>query len=219
MELGPEELRERLAAGESSRLEFKRGLPRPGKVARTLAAFANTRGGLLLIGVDDRGRVLGAADPRAVAAEIREIAERLVEPSLHPTCTVHEFTEGAVVVAAVGLSDHRPHQVRREDGESEVPVRLGSSTRAAHGPALEALRLRAGAGSRGSLEPFERQVLEWVEAQGDGGTTAAGRATPQAFAAARNVGLARARRAFVKLERAGLLLGDGVGARRTYARP
>ena len=62
-------------------------------------------------------------------------------------------------------------------------------------------------------------VLAWIEDQGDAGTTDQGRATVQAFARARNVGVARARRAFVKLERAGRLVGHGSGARRFYARP
>lgn len=60
-------------AGESARVEFKstaRHNVRSGQrdermeavVAKTLAAFLNARGGTLLIGVDDRGAVLGLDD-------------------------------------------------------------------------------------------------------------------------------------------------------------
>jgi len=44
-------------------------------------------------------------------------------------------------------------------------------------------------------------------------------ASAEAFARAGNVGRARARRAFVKLERQGRLVGHGAGARRAYALP
>jgi ATP-dependent DNA helicase RecG len=44
-------------AGEGEALEFKeRWTP---EALKTLAAFANTRGGILLVGVDDRGQAKG----------------------------------------------------------------------------------------------------------------------------------------------------------------
>jgi uncharacterized membrane protein YeaQ/YmgE (transglycosylase-associated protein family) len=67
------ELQELLAAGENERVEFKtsarynhhtkeRDPNLELVIARTVAAFANTGGGWLLIGVDDAGRVVGLAD-------------------------------------------------------------------------------------------------------------------------------------------------------------
>ncbi|MEO0650539.1 MAG: hypothetical protein AAFZ65_07675, partial [Planctomycetota bacterium] len=81
--------------------------------------------------------------------------------------------------------------------------------------------LEAGAAPRGrsGLDAFERSVLQWVERQGDTGTRQANACTPQAFAKAKNVGLARARRAFVKLERGGHLLAHGSGSGRSYGLP
>lgn len=212
MRLDADELLRRIEAGEGSRLEFKSGLPRPRKVARTLAAFANTRGGCLLVGVGDRGEVLGAPHPRRTIAALREIAAGHVDPPLAPQVRTVRVDGRSVVVAVVGLSDARPHAVRREDGTTEVPVRIGSSTRAARGAALRAVEVAARDG-RAGLDPLERRLLDWVARQGDAGGTA------QGFASAANVGAARARRAFVKLERAGRLLGHGDGARRTYALP
>jgi len=45
--------------GESETVEFKTFLPPDNVIARDLIAFANTRGGILIVGVDDRGAVLG----------------------------------------------------------------------------------------------------------------------------------------------------------------
>ncbi len=210
MRLDADELLRLVAEGEGARLEFKRGLPHAPKVARTLAAFANTRGGRLLVGVDDRGRIEGAPRPRATAAELRAIAAGAVEPPVALNVETVRVDGRTVVAATVGLSPARPHSVLREDGERELPIRVGASTRAARGPSLEALR--RGGGGRGP-SAFEREVLAWV-----GRAPAAG-ASAEAFARDRNVGLARARRAFVKLERQGRLVGHGGGARRAYALP
>ena len=50
-------------------------------------------------------------------------------------------------------------------------------------------------------------------------STNTGGVTIQAFARAHNVGLQRARRAFVALERNGRLVAHGFGARRVYQAP
>ena len=65
-----QEIRELICQGESERLEFKSTLRfnlaagKPGKeielaVLKTLTAFMNTDGGVLVVGVDDEGRALG----------------------------------------------------------------------------------------------------------------------------------------------------------------
>lgn len=48
-----------IAEGEHQQLDFKFGINDSRKIARTLAAFANTDGGRLLIGVKDNGAVAG----------------------------------------------------------------------------------------------------------------------------------------------------------------
>jgi hypothetical protein len=57
----PEEgyIRKLIAEGEHQKLDFKFGINDSRKIARTLAAFANTDGGRLLIGVKDNGSVAG----------------------------------------------------------------------------------------------------------------------------------------------------------------
>lgn len=48
-----------IAQGEHQQLDFKFGVNDSRKIARTLAAFANTEGGRLLIGVKDNGSIAG----------------------------------------------------------------------------------------------------------------------------------------------------------------
>ena len=53
------DLKNLIQTGESTHLEFKRTIPTAKKIAREIAAFANTSGGTILIGVDDNGTVPG----------------------------------------------------------------------------------------------------------------------------------------------------------------
>ena len=57
-------LLELLKRPEGKTLEFKRDLPSPEGVLRSLVAFANTAGGTVLVGVEDRTRhVRGVREP------------------------------------------------------------------------------------------------------------------------------------------------------------
>lgn len=53
------DLRNLIQTGEGKYLEFKKTTPAPEKIAREIAAFANTSGGQILIGVDDHQNIAG----------------------------------------------------------------------------------------------------------------------------------------------------------------
>jgi len=55
-----EEVEAMIDQGEGPQVEFKREFTT--EIDRTLAAFANTQGGTVLIGVDDEANVLGVAE-------------------------------------------------------------------------------------------------------------------------------------------------------------
>ncbi|MBL8863654.1 MAG: ATP-binding protein [Planctomycetes bacterium] len=215
MEFTPEEVAALAAEREGRRLEWKSGLPRDEKTARSLAAFANTRGGILLVGVGDHGEILGAPHPRETLASLRRIAREVIDPPLDVACGLTTVHDRPIAWCSVPLSPRRPHAVLRADGSREIVVRAGSSNRAATGATLAALQ--RGRTSKPRLGALERSVLSWVEQRA--GSRPGGDATADAFARAHNIGRQRARRAFTDLERAGLLVAHGAGARRAYSIP
>jgi hypothetical protein len=58
----PDGLHRLIQQGESQTVEFKSSVPPPEAIARNLVAFANSDGGILLLGVGDDGRILGLTD-------------------------------------------------------------------------------------------------------------------------------------------------------------
>lgn len=210
MNVDPTDLLRSIAAGEGKNLEFKRGLPGDAKVARTLCAFANTRGGLLLIGVGDRGEIVGAPRPRETMERLRAVGLERVEPELSVQVGAVLLRAQRVVWCSVPISPHRPHAAIDDEGEPELVVRVGASNRRATGATLGAIRANYNSGAK--LNDLQRQIMAWVEEQ-DGVVTVAD------FAHAHNVGAQRARKAFTHLELAGRLVGHGPGTRREYALP
>ncbi|MFT7668381.1 MAG: hypothetical protein ACI8X5_001073 [Planctomycetota bacterium] len=215
MNLSPAEIIELIASGEGRCTEFKRGLPQDERIARTLCAFANTRGGILLVGVNDNGSLYGVPKPKEVMADLRRVAEDCLEPPLRIETTVVDFEGMAIVAAQVAVSIDRPHMVLHENQADEIVVRLGSSNRVAQGAVLDALRNGSSrARPRGSLEAT---ILTWVEERALQSEAPGGDATPALFSRTKNIGVQRAMRAFVKLERDGLLVGHGEGRQRLYS--
>ena len=58
------EIKAMVKAGENDFLEFKRKVRFPEKIVKEIVAFANTSGGTLLLGVEDKsGNVRGIDEP------------------------------------------------------------------------------------------------------------------------------------------------------------
>ena len=70
-----EELRELISLGEGQTLEFKRSTS--DDFGREMVAFANSLGGTLLIGVDDKGVIIGADTSNRANAQIQNAASNL----------------------------------------------------------------------------------------------------------------------------------------------
>ena len=83
------ELIEKIMLGEDTTIEFKREMPHRNSLADEIAAFANSQGGVLLIGVDDNREIVGLElqELNRVEKTVVEICEDNIEP------TVPIFTE------------------------------------------------------------------------------------------------------------------------------
>lgn len=217
MNLSAAEALQLVRDGEGKNLEFKRGLPGDAKVARTLCAFSNTRGGLLLIGVGDRGEIVGAPRPRETMDHLRAVAAERLEPAIEVQVGTLDLGGKRIVWCSVPISPVRPHAALDDEDEREFVVRVGASNRRATGATLGSLRAHYSSGAK--LDDLQRKILHWLEHRRNDARAPAGDATVAEFAKDHNVGKQRARRAFTELELAGRLVAHGSGMRRAYALP
>ena len=91
-----------IALGEGFTTEFK--LSMPSDLGRELCAFANTTGGMVLIGVDDAGTVVGVKDHNRLKSQIQNIAR-----SADPPVAVEVESMGAVLCVTVPEQHGKPY--------------------------------------------------------------------------------------------------------------
>ena len=126
---------------EGKSLEFKRDLSNPDGALRTIVAFANTAGGTLLVGIEDKSRhVRGVADPLALEERVANLMSDRIIPRLVPEIEILSWRRTHVLGVQVFPSSSRPHYLKREGLEHGVYVRVGSSNRRADRELVEELR-------------------------------------------------------------------------------
>jgi len=126
---------------EGKTLEFKRDLSSPEGVLRTLVAFANTAGGILLIGVQDGTRhVRGVRDPLDLEERLANLVSDSILPRLVPDLDILPWRRTHALAVQVHPSPSRPHYLKREGLDGGVYVRVGSSNRRADRELIEELK-------------------------------------------------------------------------------
>ena len=117
---------------EGKTLEFKRDLSSPQGFLRTVAAFANTAGGTIVIGVADRTRDLrGVGDPLDLQERAASLISDSIQPRLLPDLEVIGFRDRQLLAVRVYPSPSRPHFIKRAGRRSGTYVRVGSTNRQA----------------------------------------------------------------------------------------
>jgi len=106
------ELQKLIEKGESGKVEFKQRFSSFEKIAKEFIAFANTKGGVVLFGIDDDGSVYGVESEKGEANLIKETAEKYCEPPISIGIEFIEMFGKEIVVAKVYESKNKPHRVQ-----------------------------------------------------------------------------------------------------------
>ncbi len=117
------QLDELIAQGEHTRLEFKRQLSAASRIARTLAAFANTSGGILLIGIADDGKIKGVSSEFKEVEKIEAATDRLIQPALSVSYETLSPDGRIVLIVTVPESTEKPHYLIDDSGKRTIYVR------------------------------------------------------------------------------------------------
>lgn len=117
---------------EGKTLEFKRDASSPGPILKTVCAFANTAGGTLLIGIEDRtGAVLGVENPLDTEERLASIIADGISPRLVPSIELLPWRDTRVLAVNVYPGPSRPYSVTSGSGTASAYVRVGSTNRIA----------------------------------------------------------------------------------------
>ena len=174
------DLVELLKRPEGKTLEFKRDLSTPEGALKTIVAFANTAGGTLLVGVEDKSRhVRGVRDPLDLEERLANLISDHIVPRLMPELEILPWRRTLVLAVQVYPSSSRPHYLKREGLDGGVYVRVGSTNRRADRDLVEELRRFA----RG--EAFDEQPMPGLDSE-----ALDFRAASESFAPVRRLGRA-----------------------------
>ena len=158
------DLQELIARGEGEELEFKQKTTHPHRISRTLVSLANTRGGQVLVGVDDAGRVLGVRDAEEELFVLREAAEHYIQPPL-TTLRFQEIEEDGrtVLVVSVPESLNKPHRAQVAPGDWRGYVRVRDASVQTSGLTEKVLERQHPPESRFEKIPLNKQELAVIE--------------------------------------------------------
>ena len=117
-------LKKLVSQGEGAMLEFKRKATFPEKIIREMIAFANTKGGILLVGIGDDGTIPGLKHPEDEIHVINEALKK-VRPSLPYHMTMIPIGNSRTVVQYEILeSKRKPHAIFLDNHLKESYVRV-----------------------------------------------------------------------------------------------
>lgn len=130
-----------LKADEGKTLEFKQNLSSPRNLLKTLVAFANTAGGKIIVGVEDKTRQpIGFENPLDEEERLCNLIADSISPRLVPNIEMTTVDGKTLLVIEVFLSNSRPHYLRADGPETGFYVRLGSTNRQADRELIAELR-------------------------------------------------------------------------------
>ena len=138
------ELLELIRNGENSGVEFKRDIIETEDLSKELVAFANLRGGRVILGVDDDSRVVGITRPK-LEEWVMNTCRDSIRPELIPYFEIIRDVEPEKDVAIVQVDRGWAVHCRWHKKHRNYYIRVGTTCREASSEELERLFQQRGA--------------------------------------------------------------------------
>ena len=128
IEIKEDDIQEIIRQGENQSVEFKRQLNKDKKeFIESVVAFANTNGGIILLGVDDRANITGFDEDKIEETIVNSIRSRC-DPFIEPKIEKMKIDEKPIIIVRIDEGNNKPYVLR----EKGVFVRNGSTDRIAN---------------------------------------------------------------------------------------
>lgn len=120
-----EEIIQLIKGGENSAVEFKAADVKIDSLARELVAFSNTTGGIILLGVEDNGKISGLPGKKNFEEWTANIARNNVIPAVSLEYVEIEIENKKIAVLEVSKGKDKPYQTVKH----QFLIRVGSTNR------------------------------------------------------------------------------------------
>ncbi len=133
----------KIAGGESEILDFKKTISSASKIAKTICAFANHKGGTLLVGVNDNKTISGvkSEDERYM---LDLAAQFYVKPTIELKMVEWEFGNKVVIEAVIPEGLDKPYYSKDDDGKWWAHIRVKDQSLLASKIVLDVLKRNSG---------------------------------------------------------------------------
>lgn len=162
--LRPQNIKQMIFGGENMLVDFKKTITSCSKISKTLVAFANNKGGKLLIGVADNGAIKGVRSEEEEKYMITKAATYFCRPMVDVAFEEVYVDNKLVLVADVKESDTKPHYSLGDDNKWWVYVRVEDKSLLASKIVVDVLK--ASQGDSGVLIEYsekERTLLQYLD--------------------------------------------------------
>ena len=137
--------RDIMVSGESKNIEYKLTLPdKSEKYIKTIVAFANSQGGKLIIGVDDKThQVVGVDDDnlfRLMDGIANAVSDSCV-PQIIPDIEPQTIDGKTVIVVTVEVGKNRPYYLKSKGKENGTYIRVAGTSRQAYPEKIKELEM------------------------------------------------------------------------------
>ena len=127
--------RDILLSGESKNIEYKITLPdKSEKYMKTIVAFANTQGGKLIVGVDDKTHEIVGVANEILFQLMDGIANAISDscmPQIIPDIEPQTIDGKTVIIVSVEAGKNRPYYLKSKGKENGTYIRVAGTSRQA----------------------------------------------------------------------------------------
>ena len=127
--------RDILFSGESKNVEYKVTLPdKSEKYMKTIVAFANTQGGKLIVGIDDKTHEIVGVENEILFQVMDGIANAISDscvPQIIPDIEPQTVDGKTVIVVSVEAGKNRPYYLKSKGKENGTYIRVAGTSRQA----------------------------------------------------------------------------------------
>lgn len=148
-------IRQWLIDGEGPLIDFKQNITAGHKIARNMVAFANSRGGTIVVGVDDHRRVLGV-NLEEEQFLLEQAGLRQCSPPILPEFDEYIINGKRLLLAYIAESATKPHYAIDKNSLKKIFVRIGDQCIEAM-PEIEDVLKR---GDLNNLQRLHKQIVE-----------------------------------------------------------